>query len=98
MAEHGGRRTSTSTQTCSLPARPILASRQKRGRRPSRSGLACTPFAGPTRLFVSSAKVRRAVPRHRFERHPGQRVLPNSTLLGFRLQLADGTYFEVARP
>ncbi len=57
------------------------------------------PFAGTARLFVSSAEVRRADPLHRFERHPGLRVPPNSTLLGFRLRLAeDGTYFKVARP
>jgi hypothetical protein len=57
------------------------------------------PFGGTSRLFVSSAKVRRSDPLHRFERHPGLRVPSKSTLLGFRLQLAeDGTYFEVARP
>lgn len=57
------------------------------------------PFAGTARLFVSSAQVRRTNPLHRFERHPGLRVPPNSTLLGFRLRKAeDGTYFEVARP
>jgi hypothetical protein len=56
------------------------------------------PFAGMRRLFVSSARVMRVKPLHRFERHPGQRVLTNSMLLGFRLALAgDGTYFEVAR-
>ena len=33
-------------------------------------------------LLVTSAEVRRAHPRHRFERHPGVRRLPNSTLLG----------------
>lgn len=56
------------------------------------------PFAGTARLFVSSAQVRRANPSHRFTRHPGLQALPNSTLLGFRLRLADdGTYFETAR-
>lgn len=57
------------------------------------------PFAGSARLFVSTAKVGRAQLARRFQRHPGIRVLPDSTLLGFRLRLGeDGSYFEVARP
>jgi hypothetical protein len=79
------------------PAYPRLQAEARAEAEPFWFGL--HPFAGTTRLFVSSAKVRRAIPRHRFERHPGQRVFPNSTVLGFRLQLAaDGTYFQVARP
>ncbi len=99
MAGPGGKPVSSSTQTCSLIARRTPASTQTRRPTPSRSGWACTPFAGTARLFVSSAEVRRADPLHRFERHPGLRVPPNSTLLGFRLRLAeDGTSFKVARP
>lgn len=55
------------------------------------------PFVGIERLFVSSAKVVRSEPTHRFERHPGLPQLPNSTLLGFRLHLEGGTYFEIER-
>ncbi len=55
------------------------------------------PFVVIDRLFVSSGKVIRSVPLHRFERHPGVRQLPNSTLLGFRLRLTGGTYFEIER-
>jgi hypothetical protein len=56
-------------------------------------------FPGIERLFVSSAKLCRANPMHRFTRQPGLREPSNSTLLGFRLRLAeDGTYFEDARP
>lgn len=55
------------------------------------------PFAVLDRLFVSSGKVVRSVPVRRFERHPGLPQLPNSTLLGFRLRLTGGTYFEIER-
>jgi len=56
------------------------------------------PFAGTERLFVSSAQVGRVDPLHRFTRHPGLPAPSNSTLLGFRLRLAEnGTYFDVAR-
>jgi len=53
---------------------------------------------GPVAQFLGLiAGVRRTNPLHRFERRPGLRAPPNSTLLGFRLRLAeDSTYFEVA--
>jgi hypothetical protein len=101
VAGPGGKPVSSSTQTCSLIARRTPASTQTRRPTPSRSGWACTRLLAPRDCScrVPSAEVRRADPLHRFERHPGLRVPPNSTLLGFRLRLAeDGTYFKVARP
>jgi len=48
-------------------------------------------------LYTSTAKVRRVRPMHRFERYPGMRALPMSTVLGFQVRLADsGTYLERA--
>ena len=65
----------------------------------ARFWLGLHPFAGTDRLFVSSSRVERVQPAHRFQRHPGMPVPKDSTLLGFRLSLTDdGTYFDVARP
>ena len=56
------------------------------------------PFSGTPSLYVTSARVERAEPIHRFAPHPGAIVSDDMTVLGFRLSLAtDGTYFETAR-
>ncbi|WP_018908267.1 hypothetical protein [Salinispora arenicola] len=77
------------------PALPRLGPGEVQEAEPFWLGL--VPFAGISRLFVSNAKVARAVLARRApERHPGLLPVPHRTL-GFRLRLGEqGTYFDLA--